>query len=209
MDEVAKNFTLVDFLGIFAPGAALILSVKGYGWHPEAPAREFFGDNIWLLCAYFVILSYLAGHIAEQVGALLEQLLRLFPFWRKLIAKDGDVNSQALSDAYSLHFPNDTYPTDESEKAEAIRRIFHFVQKKERPQRLLIFSAFYTMSRSFTAELILLSFYTWYRSSRRSGVFWIPPWVCVLLTVIFCLRWIRFEQKCMEEACLIFASKDN
>lgn len=151
----------------------LILSVKGWGCHPELPAREFFGDNIWLLGAYFVILSYLAGHIAEQVGALLERLLRVFPFWRKLIAKDGCVNSQALSNAYALHFPNDTYPTDEAGKAEALRRIFHFLQKEERPQRILIFSAFYTVSRSFTAELILLGLYTQFRAFQNGGASWI------------------------------------
>lgn len=45
MEQVAKQFSLIDFLGIALPGAMLVLTVNYYMWDLTIPCIKFFGTN--------------------------------------------------------------------------------------------------------------------------------------------------------------------
>ena len=56
MDEFVKQFTLVDFLGFFAPGAILVLAINEYWFDITGPISKLFGGSIVILTAYFILL---------------------------------------------------------------------------------------------------------------------------------------------------------
>ena len=196
MEQFVKQFSLIDFLGITLPGAILVLAANYYIWDITAPCLRFFGANAAVLSAYFVVLSYLCGCALHQLGIWLEYI---FPNEKNVF--ESLPQKKAVQESYERQF-NATFPSDAAAQIQAGRQIFRYVQRKERPQRIVIFSAFYTMSRTLLVTFPLLFVITFFCGVRRSVLLlYAAAWIICLT------RWAAFDQCCIREAYTIFAAE--
>ena len=198
MEQVVKQFSLIDFLGIDLPGAVLILTINYYICDLTTPCTKFFGSNTVILAVYFVTLSYLCGGILHQLGISIEHLL---PDEKNLF--DSHRQQEAIKKAYEQRFGT-PFPSDTILQIKAGRDIFHHVQRKNRSQRIVIFSAFYAMCRTLLVTIPLLLIV-----AVISKSFTLPLFLIYAVAWIFCfLRWRYFDQCCINEAYSIFAAED-
>ena len=143
MEEVLKRFTLIDLLGIFAPGTMMTLALNFYGLDLTAPFNSFFGENAIMLALYFLALSYLVGSALHQLGASLERI----PFERpdhKKYQERAEIK-KAYHRCFCVDIPNDSQET--------WKRILCYTQRNGRTERVILFNSFYTMSRTAAVTL--------------------------------------------------------
>ena len=187
------------------PGAILLLTANGRWFDFAAPVRRLFGENSVVLAVSFIFLSYLCGHVVDELGHLLESLLSglllRISFFRGWIVKRLHFTREDIAKAYAACFPERELPEGDKGTLEGAWTIFRYVQRETRTQRILMFSSFHTMSRSMFVALLFILILQWQTISTDlligSGV----------LMVIFCIRWVRFEYKCLDEALLLCVSK--
>lgn len=200
MEEVLKRFTLIDLLGIFVPGAVMTLALNFYGLDLTAPFDSFFGENAVMLAVYFLALSYLAGSALHQLGAFLERI----PFGRPDHKKYQEKTE--IKGAYQRCFRADI-PSDPQE---AWRHILCYSQRNSRPERVILFNSFYTMSRTAAVTLICI---------LPMVLFYLPdaPHPCqtilgsliyVGVIILFLFRWRRFEKNFVEEVYVLFSLQE-
>ncbi len=201
MEHLANQFTLIDFFGIFAPGAVFVLACNYYILDMSAPCTKFFGGDIIMLAVYFIALAYLCGNLLHQVGAALE----------KRIANEVNVYRylqrwQGLIDmAYKERFNTD-FPTDELGQLEAGRDIFHYVQRNVRPQRIVLFNAFYSMGRTALVLLPVLAIITFFFESDKERL-WYLLLAYTGAATVFYYQWRDFDRKCIQEAYMLLISE--
>ena len=222
MEHITEQFTLVDFLGILMPGAIVTLAINTYAWDLTLPAVKFFGRNSLVMAVYFVGTSYFVGHILHQLSLLMEKYIWKVPNMHKKYMTRPEI-LQAYRKRFSLEASPDNSPEaesdttnsektvseeDEWEMVKAGQNIFHYVQRKERPQRIVLFTAFYTMSRAMVVAFALLfGFALW---SGRTELLKALPLLTVytLLIALFRSRWLNFEEKCLDEAYMLFLTEE-
>lgn len=206
MEHVVKSFTIIDFLGIFTPGAILVLAFQHYIGGATAPFQSFFGENDAMLAVYFVALSYLCGSLLHQLGSLLEWLIsKIVSFSPKLKLNMHEKHweNESVKAAYRTKFASDS-PNSAKEKIAAGKEIFHYVQRKNRTQRLMTFSAFYTMSRTMVVALLAIILII--LLSHKTTTLPIIPG-CIFLIVFSIQRWWSFEKRSVDEAYLLFVTE--
>lgn len=206
MEQITKQLSLVDFLGIALPGAILVLSANYYIGDITAPCVRFFGQNAAILSTYFVVLSYLCGCALHQLGICLEA--RLLPNEENVFA--SHCQQEAIREAYRQQF-NAPFPDDPAAQIKAGREILHHVQYKDRSQRIVIFSAFYAMSRTLLAAIPLFYITTLFKTVPPPATLLnivSPPMalLCISAWGICFIRWRTFDQCCISEAYTIFAA---
>lgn len=202
MEYMAKRFTLIDFLGIFSPGAVLVLAVNYYAFDLRVPYDRFFTENMITLSAYFLAISYLCGSALHQLGAMAERY-----FKEEKNVYSNCLYQKEIKAAYQKKF-HMKFPNDEKGQINAGRQIFSYVQRIRRPERIVLFSAFYTMSRTLIVTLFIMLLMT---AAYRWNVFWSElPLLCIYLAGIwiFCMQRERFSNKCIEEAYMLFAFEE-
>ncbi len=197
MEEVLKRFTLIDFIGIFVPGAVMTLALNFYGPDLTTPFDSFFGKNAVMLALYFLALSYLVGSALHQLGAFLERFCRA-----KLGHEDYHGRSE-IRDAYRRCF----YADIPTRPQEAWVRILCYLQRNSRPERIILFNSFYTMSRTAAVTLICILPMAMY---HHRGV--LCSWQAIVQVLayvgvigLFVYRWRRFEKKFVEEVYILFS----
>lgn len=201
MEHVAKQFTLIDFLGIFVSGAVFVLACNYYITDLTAPCIAFFGNGTVMLAAYFVALSYLCGNILHQMGAALESRIAVeynvyasMGHWQTLIRK-----------AYQEEF-DEAFPDSQEGQIQAGKSVFHYVQRLVRPQRIVLFNAFYTMARTALVLMPVLILITFFCESN-------PTWKWRLIPAyggamaVFYYQWKVFDRKCIQEAYMLLISE--
>lgn len=197
MEQLLKQFTLIDFTGIFAPGAVMTLALNFCVLDLTAPFKDFFGENAVMLALYFLTVSYLLGNALHQSGACLEFI------WKVDFDHVSYCKSPEIQAAYQRCF----YTPMPADIKTAGNRIFHYLQRNSRPERIIIFNSFYTMSRTMVVTLAcLIPITIYYR--REALVSWplaLQLLAYVLAMILFRCRWSRFEKKCLEEAYLQFS----
>lgn len=197
MEQLLKRFTLIDLAGIFTPGAVMTLALNFYGPDLTAPFDRFFGENPVMLALYFLAVSYLMGSALHQLGASLSRVWRVDLEHGKYCARP-EVRS-AYRRCFHTEIPEN--PKDAGE------RIFHYLQRDSRPERILLFTSFYTMSRTMVVTLICLILLTAYHECS-AGTFSLRTVirlsVYALAIPLFRGRWSRFEKKRAEEAYALF-----
>ena len=211
MERLIKQATLIDFLGILLPGAVFVIAVHYYGvWDVASPWNALFGAESASLLIYFAGVSYLCGSVIHQIGAVVEQCLTFGPLRNKNM-HEKYWNEPAIQDAYRKTFGKE--PPKENDKREwqiaAGREVFRTIQRGERPQRIILFSAFYTMSRAMVLSLTCVGIMAiWHE--RYYLVASIPTiCVCVVGGIVFYRRWIWYESHCVDEAYRIFLQKEH
>ena len=210
MEHVVKNFTIIDFLGIFTPGAIAVLALQYYIGGLTRPFECFFGENAGMLAVYFIALSYLCGSFLHQLGGILEELVTLVSRCcnqngRENFHIDYWENPKVVS-AYQEKI-NPELPKTAQEKLKAGRQVYHYIQRNHRPQRILLFNAFYTMSRTMviTLLLIMLLIVNYQENSMKC----IMLVACLSLCGLSVYRWFRFERKSVDEAYLLLVSEES
>lgn len=186
MEQLLKQFTLIDFTGIFAPGAVMTLALNFCVLDLTAPFKDFFGENAVMLALYFLTVSYLLGNALHQSGACLEFI------WKVDFDHVSYCKSPEIQAAYQRCF----YTPMPADIKTAGNRIFHYLQRNSRPERIIIFNSFYTMSRTMVVTLAcLIPITIYYR--REALVSWplaLQLLAYVLAMILFRCRWSRFEK---------------
>lgn len=229
MSDVLKRFTLIDFLGIFTPGAMILLCLQmRFGWVTE-PCVRFFGENDIALFAYFIWGSYLLGTFLHHAGWLMEwtawklgvhySLDMQDSFWIAPPENVGDgdnptnprdrnnrTEAERVISAYRKKI-NSTLPATGAERIEAGRKILHYVQRKRRPERIVLFSAFYSMHRTMSFSLLSLAgLVVTYGGWGVTAKVQILAAMAVLLAISV-HQWWDFDWRCVEEAYMIFTAE--
>lgn len=212
MDQLMKHITLIDTLGIFLPGAILIVSVNFYGiWDAAAPWKTLFGEGDVPMLVYFVGLSYLCGSVIHQVSAVAEQLLMKVPqlgrsmhapYWED--PKVCRAYRAVFQKAPPVQDPSLSKKELQIRQLKAGQEIFRTVRQRTQPQQMILFDAIYTMSRALVLTLfcvavmaIAAQWHTWNAVLPTVAV-------CVACMVIFFRRWVWYEARCIDEAYRIF-----
>lgn len=218
MEPLIKQATLIDVLGILMPGSILLLAVNFYGWWDVgAPWKALLGDGELSLVVYFVALSYLCGSVVHQLGAVIEEWLTQKPL-RKINMHKKYWRDKEIQNAYSTYFKK-APPTEQSELEENIlraqqiaagREVFHVVQQGgDRPQRIVLFNAFYAMSRAMVLTLICIAVITFW-NGRNSLISVLPTILLYMIAAaVFAYRWFKYEARCVDEAYQLFRQYAN
>lgn len=212
MDQLMKHVTLIDTIGIFLPGAILIVAVNFYGiWDAAAPWNALFGEGDIPMLVYFVGLSYLCGSVIHQMGAAAEQLLMKVPRLGCNLHAPYWENPKVCC-AYQAIFQKAPPVQDSSlskkelraRQLEAGQEIFRTVRQRTQPQQMILFDAIYTMSRALVLTLFCVAamaieaqWHKWHTALPTVAV-------CVICMVIFFRRWVWYEARCIDEAYRIF-----
>lgn len=197
MEEVLKRFTLIDFTGIFVPGAVMTLALNFYGLDLTAPFDSFFDENAVMLALYFLALSYLVGSALHQLGAFLER------FCGAKLGHEDYHGRPEIQAAYRRCFCADIPASPQ----ETWMRILRYLQRDGRPERVILFNSFYTMSRTTAVTLICILPMALY---HHCGTLCSWQAIAQLLAYIgviglFVCRWRRFEKKFVEEVYVLFS----
>lgn len=207
MERLVGQTTLIDTLGILLPGAVLLLAVNYYGvWDIARPWTTLFGGGDIPMLIYFAGASYLCGSVIHELGAYAERLLARWPlhgvnlhaeYWKE----------EVVQEAYKICFKKEPPVGKEkdlrAEQIKAGKEIFSYVQQGERPQRIVLFTAFYTMSRALVLTLICTAaIVVWGADGLENAL--LPILICLVGIAIFFRRWRYFEIKCLDEAYQLF-----
>lgn len=191
MEHFYRQFTIIDFLSMFIPGAATILLINITVLPLAAPWIAFFpSDSTIGLSIYFIVLSYLAGHIICQITKPLEKL-RCFDYiltqLRETYTPYVERKVEALSlTAYLPAFTNGQVPKL------FWRRIYYFTLTNSECSRLRLMHGFYGLFRSLTGTSILaILCLLWYGHIQRNCLI-IPVLCCLAASLLFLYRALKF-----------------
>ena len=209
MERLIKQATLIDFLGILLPGAVFVTAVHYYGvWDVASPWNALFGAESASLLIYFAGVSYLCGSVIHQIGAVVEQGLTFGPLRNKNM-HEKYWNEPAIQDAYRKTFGKEPPKGNDNREWQiaAGKEVFRSIQQGERPQRIILFCAFYTMSRAMVLTLTCVTILAILH--ERDNFFASTPtiFVCAVGGIVFFRRWIWYESNCVDEAYRIFLQK--
>lgn len=222
MSDVLKRFTLIDFLGIFTPGAMMLLCLQmRFGWVTE-PCVRFFGESEIALFAYFIWGSYLLGTFLHHAGWVMEWVawkcgIHYSPnmqdcFWIPPQGNHADRNSRTEAERVISAYQSKidaVLPATGAERIEAGRKILHYIQRNRRPERIVLFSAFYSMHRTLSFSLmaimgLVVTYGGWGFAVKIQTLA-----VIAVLLAISVHRWWDFDWRCVEEAYMMFVADES
>lgn len=212
MEHVAKNFTVIDFFGYMGPGGVFLLALQFFTGWATVPYYAFFEENSQAtLAAYFILMSYLCGSFLHEAGAMAESLLTRENM-HAVHWKNPEVRA-AYQRKFSPSGPlAPDFPSTPEEQVRAGKTIFHYVQRTRRPQRLMLFHAFFIMGRTMcVTALFVIAMCAADGSLRPENVFrdrWIAL-ACALCAALSYSRWKGFERRSVAEAYLLFVTGDE
>lgn len=213
MEHAVKGFTVIDFLGYMGPGAVFLLALQFFTGWVTVPCQAFFGaDGDAALAVYFIAASCFCGNYLHDIGAAIEPL-----FIRKNMHK-SHWGKQTVCSTYKKLFCSAGQPGEDEiadicsspqKQLKAGKTVFHYVQRNRRPQRLLLFHAFFVMGRTMFLTLILVILMSvvdlCIHQENTCRNVWIAL-ACGVCAILSYLRWRRFEQKSVDEAYLLFTT---
>jgi hypothetical protein len=178
-----KEFSFYEFTGIFLPGVTLLF---GAMWiYPETKVYLFAKDLTVGGFGVFVIAAYLAGHLVQSVGNLVEFLGWAFTgkptHWISRQAPPYLNDTQcallpaAVESITGMTISNRTALT--RKETNSLRgQIYARVKKEGRADRIDIFNGNYGMFRGILAACLVVSilglrFSGW---NCKSQMFWVP-----------------------------------
>lgn len=205
MDQLIKQFTLIDFLGILAPGATAVLATNYYLFDVTVPIVCLSADSDFLLILYFLGLSYLCGNLLQQIGGYLESRLSKCGCLGESM-HEKHWQGDTIRTLYLENF--DIAPLDTpDQRLEAGKQIYHYIQSDIRPGRVVLFHAFSSMSRALVIDLIGICILSVCTFPSHPFETFLTVVVCALLTIAFYARWRDYEQRCIDAAYMCFLSQ--
>ena len=200
MEEAIKRFNLIDFLSIFAPGALVGLCANYYWIDILLPVRKLFGENTVMLGLCFFGLSFLLGSALHTLGSFLESLiLVLFPALARAFHREY-LNTESVQKAYKEIFNENIADLPSGKEFEICRNIYRYLQRKERPERIVLFTAYSSMSRTLVVALsTVLTLLLFFDSHNMSMLI-----LCGICIILFSIRWRHYEKLRIVETYTLF-----
>lgn len=197
MDHFYRQFTIIDFLSMFIPGAATILLINITVLPLAAPWSAFFpSDSTIGLSVYFIVLSYLAGHIICQITKPLEKL-RCFDHMLTQLRETYIPYAERKVAALSL---TAYLPARNNGQVPKLfwRRIYYYTLTNSECSRLRLMHGFYGLFRGLTGtSMLAIPCLLWYGHSQN--IFLIIPILCCLATsLLFLCRTLKFYKIFLE-----------
>jgi len=190
---VSSKFDAYEIIGVITPGSILLFGLALL--FPDLKAM-FFAEGFSLGdLGLFLVLSFVAGHLIQAVGNLLEAVV-----WKGfggmptdwIIGKPekliNETQVERLRQAVKSEFGYDLQQAKAADWAPIVREIYGAVQAKGDTGRIDSFNRTYGLMRGVTAALGLLAvtvlIVTWPA--------WKPAALVAIAAFIACYRMIRF-----------------
>lgn len=196
MNKFLEQFTIIDFLGMFIPGAACLMFWINMIDDIRPYFEKVFGDNTIIFLFGFVFLSYFIGTIFHEMGSFLlknkvnTSYLPSNPWLKKaVIDKIKAADSTMFAD--ELEWDNEN----------AWKHVYQFVLIKCTMEGLLaktkLFQGFFVLCRTTCIAIIVVCLIFIYRCVLEDGITWfllVPVNICYVLECIFYRRYERFAK---------------
>ena len=147
MNHFYQQFTIIDFLEMFMPGAITILNLNWCGLPLTDFWYAFFPEGMLGISVYFIVMSYLAGHLLCQITKILEKIPS-FQKPKKSVEKYyiDAVEKKAHSLGLLEYLPE--LKTSSKYHALILRRVYYFVLTNTDCRRLRLMHGFYGLCRA-------------------------------------------------------------
>jgi len=204
-----RQFDFYEFTGILAPGA---LTLVGFGlaytpaWQILVDRTLSFGD-----LGVFLILAYIAGHLTQAVGNMLEAVWWMImggkpSLWSRRGQQTLIAPSQVkpICDAMQQKLqidPNSLDSASEIQKIGVTRQIYASLAAAQRTARIDIFNGNYGICRGIAASLCITLFVM---IVTRGFFYWKLELLLVIGIILAIYRMHRFAQHYARELLVQF-----
>lgn len=231
MDHFLKSFSVIDFLGIFAPGALVTLAYNYYLGGVTAPFTKFFNDQSITLVIYFVFLSYLVGILLQELSKPLEGIIcyerkchqewqenpGIKALYQKIFKQPVVPRRQQGSSLFQRK--NRGCATDKVRKREEKKheeevwlKIYRYVQPEIKEMKIPLFHAFASMARSCFLAALLIMAINWaahiLKLATATDILFTNLF-CTIIAVLMLFRCRRFHKLVTNYSYISFLQMDN
>lgn len=205
MQKFLNEFTLIDFLSMWLPGAICLLTWNYYFDGVAEPITRLFGDQDFALVVYFVACSYLIGMLLQEISQPIKYLIDFNGKIKKLKATPNESIQNAydklsLSKYGKLSLSNQAQKNKKSNSLgqnEMVRSIYLYTNyKRVAGSKQTLYHSFYSLARnSICADLFICLVHCLNLSVKAQIEYsqFIVPVLCLLLLPIIINRCIRFR----------------
>ena len=103
MQKFLNEFTLIDFLSMWLPGAICLLTWNYYFDGVAEPITRLFGEQDFALVVYFVACSYLIGTLFQEISQPIKKRID-----KKKEVDDYKIKSKKMK-VFKMHITNFLY----------------------------------------------------------------------------------------------------
>lgn len=194
MEHMYRQFTVIDFLSMFVPGAAVVLVANWTGIPLAQLWTSFVPEGTLGLTLYLIVFSYLVGHVLSQLTKPLEQLSGFQNSQKEIRSEYMDM---VLKKAEKLGL-TEYIPKDQRGEALLWRRVQYCVLQYTDCQRLRLMQGFYGLCRSSVAAVSLVWLCLCIHVGKAPQVWCAYAVVGVMGIVILTVRGNKFRRKYLE-----------
>lgn len=207
MDGVLEKITLYDILGYFVPGSLLVvICLLGADPKDLISHLEQWADYKGGLYFVFFLISYLAGIVLSEVMAWA---------WKPLIALVGKENKipKEITSEQILAALKKSGVCDEEDSIKTKMEedfmgyyfpyMYGIIQKSDSYKRIHNYASAYVLYKNVAGALILGAC-TMLRNDVSNK--WIGT-VCIIMSIVFGVRGVRFQEKRNRYAIIWFVEK--
>lgn len=189
-----RQFTVIDFLSMFIPGAVVVLVANWVGVPFVALWTAFVPDGSIGLTLYLVVLSYLVGHVLSQVTKPLEKLSGFQNSEREIRTEYEDMVMKKAEELGLTEY----IPKDQREEKLLWRRVQYCVLQRADCQRLRLMQGFYGLCRSSVASVMVVWLCLCVHAGMAPGIWCVYTVVGVVSVVMLTVRGNKFRRKYLE-----------
>lgn len=194
MEHMYHQFTVIDFLSMFVPGAAVVLVANWVGVPLVELWTSFIPEGTLGLTLYLIVLSYLVGHVLSQLTKPLEKLSGFQDLQREIQSEYMDM---VLKKAERLRL-TEYIPKDQRGKTLLWRRVQYCVLQNTDCQRLRLMQGFYGLCRSSVAALGVVWLCLCIHVGKAPKMWCTYTVVGVMGIVVLMVRGKKFRRKYLE-----------
>lgn len=212
MQKFLNEFTLIDFLSMWLPGAVCLLTWNYYFDGVAEPITRLFGEQDFALVVYFVACSYLIGTLFQEISQPIkkqidktEEVIDYINKIKKNKSIQNAYNKLSLSKYGKLSLSNQVQENKASNglgQDEMVRSIYLYTNyKKVAGSKQTLYHSFYSLARnSICADLFicLVHCLNLIVKAQIEPSQFIVPVLCLLLLLIIINRCIRFRCSFLE-----------
>lgn len=204
MNHFFKQFTIIDFLSFFIPGAGTVLIFHLWVLPISCPIDAFFGANGIAKGFYFILLSYFAGQILSELTKPLESFKR-FQIFTLVDTKTREKYwSEMMVKAAILGITAPASGSQEEQKEKQWRYIYHFVLLNCDCSKLRLLKGFSGMCRSGIATSVACIIMAWIHYWNNPCRILEATVFCILLIAVLYRRTYRFSGLWQDICCINF-----
>lgn len=213
MDHFLKSFSVIDFLGIFTPGALVTLAYNNYFGGVADPFTKFFDDQSVTLVIYFVFLAYLIGVLLQECSKPLEKIF-YFDDHCHAVWQENPRVQELYKKIFNRPIAAQTREASSDSDSEKIvwGNIYKYVQPDLQQMKLPLFHGFASMARSCCVAVLLImamNVIACDQGLETAEAGWITNMVCMAAAWIMFCRCKRFHKLVIEYSYIAFLQLDG